>query len=62
MFAAFMRCLKRISDGVRRISVGGRQYIAVSAGGGFNGSSLTIYPGIDQISGSNMVYVFALPE
>ncbi len=42
-------------------SVGGRQYIAVAAGGGFNGSSLTIFPGIDQPSGSNMVYVFALP-
>jgi alcohol dehydrogenase (cytochrome c) len=43
-------------------SVGGRQYIAVAAGGGFNGSSLTIFPGIDQPSGSNMVYVFALPK
>lgn len=43
-------------------SVNGRQYIAVAAGGGFNGSSLRIFPDIDQLSGSNMVYVFALPE
>lgn len=43
-------------------SVDGRQYIAVAAGGGFNGSSLALFPGIDQISGSNMVYVFALPK
>jgi alcohol dehydrogenase (cytochrome c) len=43
-------------------SVGGRQFIAVAAGGGFNGSSVAIFPGIDQLSGSNMVYVFALPK
>jgi alcohol dehydrogenase (cytochrome c) len=43
-------------------SVNGRQYIAVAAGGGFNSTSPRIYPKIDQISGSNMVYVFALPE
>jgi alcohol dehydrogenase (cytochrome c) len=41
----------------------GRQYIAVVAGGGFGGGiSPTRFPEIDQSSGSNMVYVFALPE
>ncbi|HEX4273095.1 MAG TPA: PQQ-binding-like beta-propeller repeat protein [Rhizomicrobium sp.] len=43
-------------------SVDGRQYVAVAAGGGFNASSLAIFPGIDQPSGNNMVYVFALPR
>jgi alcohol dehydrogenase (cytochrome c) len=44
-------------------SRGGRQYIAVVAGGGFGGGiSPTRFPDIDQSSGSNMVYVFALPE
>jgi len=41
----------------------GRQYIAVAAGGGFGGgNSPRLFPEIDQPSGSNMVYVFALPE
>jgi len=43
-------------------SVKGRQYVAVAAGGGMNSSSVTLFPGVDQLSGSNMVYVFALPE
>ena len=41
----------------------GKQYIAVAAGGGFGGgNSPRLFPEIDQPSGSNMVYVFALPE
>ena len=43
-------------------SVAGRQYIAVAAGGGYNAGPVTIRPDIDQPSGGNMVYVFALPQ
>jgi alcohol dehydrogenase (cytochrome c) len=43
-------------------SVKGRQYIAVAAGGGMNASSVSLKPEIDQLTGSNMVYVFALSE
>ena len=43
-------------------SVGGRQYVAVAAGGGFNSGAANSAPGIDQPPGGNMVYVFALPE
>jgi alcohol dehydrogenase (cytochrome c) len=43
-------------------SVNGRQYIAVTAGGGMNGSSLLLKRDIDQLAGGNMVYVFALPQ
>ena len=39
-------------------SVDGRQYIAVVAGYGRN----TLAPEIDSVAGSNMIYVFALPE
>ena len=51
--------------GVRRavtFSIGGRQYIAVAAGGGFNNGPIQIRPDLDQPSGGNMVYVFALPQ
>ena len=40
----------------------GRQYIAVTAGGGYNPHPLPLTTDIDQPSGGNMVYVFALPE
>jgi alcohol dehydrogenase (cytochrome c) len=39
-------------------SVDGRQYIAVVAGYGRN----SLAPEIDNVTGENMVYVFALPE
>jgi alcohol dehydrogenase (cytochrome c) len=42
--------------------IAGRQYIAVAAGGGYNGQPLTLTSNIDQPSGGNMVYVFALPQ
>jgi len=44
--------------------VDGRQYIAVTAGGGRRGGyvNLTVTPGVDAVDGSNAVYVFALPE
>ena len=42
--------------------VAGRQYIAVTAGGGFNNGPIQIRPDLDQPSGGNMVYVFALPQ
>jgi hypothetical protein len=43
-------------------SIAERQYVAVAAGGGFNNGPVTIRPDIDQVSGGNMVYVFALPQ
>jgi alcohol dehydrogenase (cytochrome c) len=43
-------------------AVAGRQYVAVAAGGGYNTVSPTLRPDIDQVSGGNMVYVFALPQ
>jgi alcohol dehydrogenase (cytochrome c) len=43
-------------------SVAGRQYIAVTAGGGFNTGPVQLRPDLDQPAGSNMVYVFALPQ
>jgi alcohol dehydrogenase (cytochrome c) len=42
--------------------VAGRQYIAVAAGGGFNNGPTQVRPDLDQPSGGNMVYVFALPQ
>ncbi|MDB5734313.1 MAG: ATP-binding protein [Alphaproteobacteria bacterium] len=42
--------------------IDGRQYVAVAAGGGYNTVSPTLRPDIDQVSGGNMVYVFALPQ
>ena len=42
--------------------VGGRQYIAVAAGGGYNTGPVQLRPDLDQVSGSNMIYVFALPQ
>lgn len=43
-------------------AIAGRQYIAVAAGGGFNNGPIQIRPDLDQPSGGNMVYVFALPQ
>jgi alcohol dehydrogenase (cytochrome c) len=42
--------------------IAGRQYIAVVAGGGYNTVSVQLRPDLDQPSGGNMVYVFALPQ
>jgi alcohol dehydrogenase (cytochrome c) len=42
--------------------IAGRQYIAVAAGGGYNTVSVQLRPDLDQASGGNMVYVFALPQ
>ncbi len=42
--------------------VAGRQYIAVAAGGGYNNAPVALRPDLDQLSGGNMVYVFALPQ
>jgi len=42
--------------------IGDRQYIAVAAGGGYNNAPLQLTPEIDQVSGGNMIYVFALPQ
>ncbi len=41
-------------------SAGGRQYVAAVTGATLGGQALT--PEVDFVNGSNMVYVFALPE
>src|SRR5690606_21363758 len=44
-------------------AIDGRQYVAVTAGGGGGVANLVATPGDwDAITGSNMIYVFALPE
>jgi alcohol dehydrogenase (cytochrome c) len=43
-------------------SVHGRQFVAVAAGGGYNGGAALAAGNIDQPAGGNMVYVFALPQ
>jgi alcohol dehydrogenase (cytochrome c) len=43
-------------------SIGGRQYIAIPGGGGFNAGALQTPPEADGPSGGNAVYVFALPQ
>jgi alcohol dehydrogenase (cytochrome c) len=43
-------------------AVGGRQYVAIAAGGGSNAGSLRVTPEADAVSGGNAVYVFALPQ
>ena len=44
-------------------SVDGRQYVAIGAGGLTQGTSfLTLTPELSTPSGSNTLFVFALPE
>jgi alcohol dehydrogenase (cytochrome c) len=43
-------------------AVGGRQYIAIPAGGGVNAVGTRMTPEADMPSGGNAVYVFALPQ
>ena len=58
-----VRLGSHVSGAPVSFSKDGKQYIAVVAGGGFGGgNSPRLFPEIDQPSGSNMVYVFALPE
>ncbi len=52
----------QVFGGAVTFSIAGRQYIAVTAGGGYNPQPLPLNPGVDQVSGGNMVYVFALPQ
>lgn len=57
-----VRLGSHVSGAPVSFSKDGKQYIAVVAGGGFGGgNSPRLFPEIDQPSGSNMVYVFALP-
>jgi hypothetical protein len=45
------------------VAVNGRQYIAITAGGGtIAGTQLAPTPEADTASGANAVYVFALPR
>jgi alcohol dehydrogenase (cytochrome c) len=44
-------------------AVDGRQYVAIAAGGGaINAVGVRVTPDADMPSGSNAVYVFALPQ
>jgi len=57
-----VRLGSHVSGAPVSFSKDGKQYIAVAAGGGFGGgNSPRLFPEIDQPSGSNMIYVFALP-
>ena len=52
----------QVTGGTVTYAIDGRQYIAIAAGGGFPGQGLGVTPEADAPSGSNAVYVFALPE
>jgi alcohol dehydrogenase (cytochrome c) len=43
-------------------SIGGRQYVAIAGGGGFNAGAFEMTPEADGPSGGNAMYVFALPQ
>jgi hypothetical protein len=53
-----------VLGGTITFSINGRQYIAVAAGGGGPavGLSTDMTPEADTTSGSNAMYVFALPQ
>jgi alcohol dehydrogenase (cytochrome c) len=53
----------QVVGGTITYSVNGRQYIAVTAGGGpFTATGLSLTPEADTPSGGNAIYVFALPQ
>ena len=54
----------RVSGGAITYSVGGRQYIAIAAGGGpvVIGAPLQLTPEADAVNEGNVMYVFALPQ
>jgi len=53
----------QVVGGAISFSVNGRQYIAVSAGGGTLANlQVGMTPEADMTSGSNAIYVFALPQ
>ena len=57
------RLPSQVVGGAVTYSVNGRQYLAISAGGGaLAGMQVGLTPEADTTSGSNAVYVFALPQ
>jgi alcohol dehydrogenase (cytochrome c) len=57
------RLPSQVVGGAVSYSVNGKQYIAISAGGGaLAGMQVGLTPEADMTSGSNAVYVFALPQ
>jgi len=58
------RLASQAMGGTVTYSINGRQYIAVTAGGGpaINAGAVVMTPEADTTSGSNAVYVFALPQ
>jgi alcohol dehydrogenase (cytochrome c) len=57
------RLPSQVVGGAVTYSVNGRQYVAVSAGGGaLAGLQVGMTPEADMTSGSNAIYVFALPK
>jgi len=57
------RLPSQVVGGAVSYSVNGRQYIAITAGGGpITALAVSMTPEADMTSGSNGVYVFALPQ
>jgi alcohol dehydrogenase (cytochrome c) len=57
------RLPSQVVGGAVTYSVNGRQYIAITAGGGpIAAIAVAVTPEADMLSGSNAVYVFALPQ
>jgi alcohol dehydrogenase (cytochrome c) len=57
------RLPSQVVGGAVAYSVNGRQYIAITAGGGpIAAVAVGMTPEADTLSGSNAVYVFALPQ
>ena len=57
------RLSSQVVGGTVTYSINGRQYIAITAGGGpIVATLLSVTPEADTASGSNAMYVFALPQ
>jgi alcohol dehydrogenase (cytochrome c) len=57
------RLPSQVVGGAVTYSVNGRQYLAVAAGGGpIAAVAVSMTPEADTLSGSNAMYVFALPQ
>jgi glucose dehydrogenase len=57
------RLPSQVVGGAVTFSAGGRQYVAIAAGGGaVAGLQVGLTPEADTTPGSNAIYVFALPQ
>ena len=58
-----IRLPTQVAGGAVTYSINGRQYVAIAAGGGpFGAIGRGMTPEADMPSGSNAMYVFALPQ